>query len=480
MTRINKIYPNPYFNILLFAVIETVNIVFMDSPLNLIVTIPEILYVIFLMCAGKIEIALMYHLIFVALSFESFTALTDSLLFSYGKLKLVGPFGVSYIVTFLLFLLSFDKSSKEKTILLHKVYDSIKLLALLGVILGFVGFALRDYSFRYFLPPFVYVTVGLITVKTVLNRFTLDFAKQCYYYVLYLMIASSIVSFLTFQIFHVSTLYSVSDVFYYNEMYIYIPCLIIAFFQHDEIVLKNFIILALSLFFINIIAAGRGGMIMSVFIVIILLVYIIYFKKSTLRNQKVLKIIFPVLAIGFVMVGVTLLLSGSQLTSYKLGEISSMMALFDFDKPLLLRIQGIAHSPYIRVAETLNLLSEWKNNVIDFIIGKGFGGYFQDNLGLFQIVDLSNGAFSDDQIKSGKFYSAHSVYPNAILYNGIWGLLILIKLGFSYLRNIDKSYLCFCGFVLFLQYFYYDPIMLIDSIFIMMAAESKLQQNKVL
>ena len=91
------------------------------------------------------------------------------------------------------------------------------------------------------------------------------------------------------------------------------------------------------------------------------------------------------------------------------------------------------------------------------------------------MLDLSQGAFADDIAASGKFRTAHSMLPSSILYNGLIGALLLIRLGIEYLKRITISPFVYVAATLFFYSFYYDPLLIIVSILILFGAEYDLR-----
>ena len=52
-------------------------------------------------------------------------------------------------------------------------------------------------------------------------------------------------------------------------------------------------------------------------------------------------------------------------------------------------LTDISDSPYIRVAEVLNILDNGIRDPLGLIFGHGFGGVYTDSTGLFRNVDVS-------------------------------------------------------------------------------------------
>jgi hypothetical protein len=216
---------------------------------------------------------------------------------------------------------------------------------------------------------------------------------------------------------------------------------------------------------------ARGSTFMALFVAIVLLIYIIYFKKPTIKGRRFVRILLPVLLIIGIPIFINSVLLGAKVSNTKLEQFTSLFALFDFSKSLPERLAMVGTSPYVRIAEVINIVDDGMNNIFTFFIGKGYGGYYTDAMELFNGIDLSNGGFPDDMINVGRFYKGHSVYPTTLLYNGFIGLVLILKLGFSYLKRIDKTFLVFSGFMLFMYGFYFDTIALISNSIALFGAE---------
>ena len=104
---------NIYKVTLFCIVIELLNIIFSDGLLNLIVTIPEIIYVVTLIINKKIERAIYFHLVFTILCFNTDYGLTTTdYLLSYAKIKLIGPITLSYGLCIIIWILTLAKHPK--------------------------------------------------------------------------------------------------------------------------------------------------------------------------------------------------------------------------------------------------------------------------------------------------------------------------------------------------------------------------------
>ena len=163
-----------------------------------------------------------------------------------------------------------------------------------------------------------------------------------------------------------------------------------------------------------------------------------------------------------------------NLGTRKLNELISMFEALGSLSAAGVDISGISESPYIRIAEFLNIIDNGLSNPLGLIFGCGYGGYYTDSTHLFQNVDVSLGGFPMDVVNSGKYGTAHSFLPMTLLYNGIVGLFFICKLGIDYLKKIKYSPLVFAAFTLFLYSFYFNTSLFMAASFSLFAAEFKL------
>ena len=135
-------------------------------------------------------------------------------------------------------------------------------------------------------------------------------------------------------------------------------------------------------------------------------------------------------------------------------------------------IENVGSSPYIRVASMLNIYNENLKDPVYFTLGRGYGGYFEDNLHLFAGLDLSAGAFSDDAIRLGKYPTAHSTFNLVPLFHGFIGLIILLILVYRYFeRSIRSSPLSIVAVLWLLFMFYFNIQIGIIGVFLSFASE---------
>ena len=463
--------------ILLFIIIELFNILFAESVANIIITIPQAIFVLFLIFNGKLEKACYFNILFTVLCFNTDFGLTSNeTILSYAKIKVFGPFTLSYMLGGVIWVATVNKYTiiAPADSLFFKFYKTIKYLLVSGGLIGFMGVILWAYPLEYFIRPLVYIVNAYIYTDILLRFYSQDIVKKYQRTAFCLLVASPIATSLSFFLFQVRGSYSVFEALITNEVYTYVPCLLIILLLGTKYKVQALV--ALFCYFLNLLAAARGAYYMTTAIAIVFCIYIIYFSKNSFspRLSIAYKIVFPVIAIGISVYGF-INMSSEGMASQKLAQFLSLGNLFFQSGDYDFSPETVSSSPFIRVGELVNIVYEGSYNPIGLLVGKGYGGYYIDDLRLFSMLDLSQGAFADDIAASGKFRTAHSMLPSSILYNGLIGALLLIRLGIEYLKRITISPFVYVAATLFFYSFYYDPLLIIVSILILFGAEYDLR-----
>lgn len=464
-----------YGYVMLYAILFACNIITMDKTWGVLLTIPQYCFVLHWILKKDYRNALFYHLLFIVLSLDSTSSLLTTsgdefAMYSYSKLKFIGPIGFNHLVGIYLWICVRVKhpAIRHKQSLFYQFYRTVTFLAVGGISIGIVGLVFFGYPFTYFIKPFVYIFNAYIYTDILLRLYDIQYTKRFYIHVIYLAIAAPIASAFCFHILGIHSTYSTEEAFIYNDMYALSPCLLIALLQIPN--KRHLILLALGCYLLNLYAGGRGSHFVLIIAASLFFLYQLYFNKGS----KFLRWGLPI----FIFIGLLSLSevfsSASHLSTVKFTEVLSLTNLFWGDGSFMVRIQNIPESPLVRISEVLNIFHNGLSNPLGLIFGKGYGGHFTDSLGLFEGLTLMGG-YADDVIASGKFTTAHSVYPNALLYNGIIGLFLLMRIGIKYLKQMKHTFLTFAALLLFLYGFYFNPIMLVCCIFMLYGAEYKLQ-----
>lgn len=472
---------NAFSITLLYLAITVYNVVFFDSPIGLFLTVVQYAMVILCLINNHLQMAFFLHVIFTVSCVNGGLLVIDHS-FSYAKVKLVGPFTLNYIMLGVLWLNTLNfKTKVDKNSLIMKFRNMVKYFIIIGTLIGLIGFVIDgNYKFKYLIDSLLYVVVAFLYVDTFIKLYNESYSKQFAISTICMLAASAISAVLTFYLFGVSAEYSVDESFISNPIYYMTPCLLIGLFQLHDVQLRIVAIIAVVFYVASALIMSRGATYLTMFVAIVLLVYLVYFKNSH-KNKLInrLRVLLPVLLVLGIPLLLSIVLSSGEISGNKFKQFISLFSLFDFNESFSTRLALIGRSPYIRIAQVIDIFNEGINNIITLIFGKGYGSYYTDSLNLFHGIDLSLGVYPDDMINAGKFYKAHNVISCTLLYNGLLGLFFMFKLGFSYLACIDKTFLAFAGFSLFLYGFYFDTVALVSCSMALFGAEYMINPKRI-
>ncbi len=464
-----------YFIVGILILLELANMIFMGSLLNLLITFPQVFYVLYLLfIKGDIKNALLAHVLFCLTGFDATISDYEVELYSYPEVKLFGPLTVSYIILGLIWMKALKKPVPKEVVtsLIFKFKQIIMIFMLYGILIGLMGLLFDRYRFSDFITPFVYIIVGFVFLDIVCRLYDKKFLGKCYHYAFCLLVASPIATFISFFLLHISVQYSAYDMLISNEVFGFCPILIM-FLVFKEKRKSLLLYIGLLAYFISAFSAGKGGTFLEIAVCISIIAYFVYFKQGIVRPlfKKLLLIVFPVTIIGFISY-LQIMDVGSNLATVKISELVSLFQAFGTLSSSGLDISGIAESPYVRIAEALNILDNGLHNVFGLLFGYGYGGYYTDSTHLFEAVPLT-GAFPQEYINTGRYGAAHSSVPTLLLYNGVVGLTLTTLMCFRYLKKIKYTPLAFAAFNMFFHSFYFNTSIIICAAFILFSAEYK-------
>ena len=448
------------------------NVATWDSRAGLILSLLQYFFV-GICIIRDVRLAFFLHLIFTV-SCVNGGLVTIEHSYSYAKLKLVGPFTLNYIVLGIIWLINFNKRIKvDQSSLILSFRKLVIMFMVVGSVIGFLGIATdNNYKIRYFIDHLLYVVIAFIYVDTFAKIYNEQLSKVLAISVICMISASAISAVFSFIVLGVKANYSVDESFISNPIYNLSPCLFIGLFQLNDFKLKIVSIAGIISFIMSTTLMSRGATFVNSFVAILLFFYWIYFKRTPGRQIVRLRLVLPWLIIPVVLFLLNIVLSsGNTVSNIKFEQFLSLFSLFDFSEGLNERLAMVGRSPYIRIAQIFDVINDGLNNVVTLFIGSGYGSYYTDSLNLFSGVDLTVGAFPYEMIRTGHFYKAHHMIPCTILFNGLIGLFFIIKLGLSYLRHIDKTFLVYAGFSLFLYGFYFDIVALVSCSMALFGAE---------
>jgi hypothetical protein len=293
------------------------------------------------------------------------------------------------------------------------------------------------------------------------------FIKSCYYLAIATTMAGIISSFLGYFVFGIKSSYSVYDIVYCADIVTFAPILIAGFFAIKE---KLFLSVSLLMFFaISTVVVG-GKEVFNIAFVLVCLTYFVFFDNDVKRGNYLLVLIMkPIMIISILLIIIGLTVISDSMVSYK---VQSALSMFSDD------MSEISRSPFIRIASLLNILYEGIANPFTLIFGNGYGGYFEDKLGLLDGMNLTNGAWSEDVVAVGRFPSGHDTFVSIPLFNGLFGLGLIIRISYMYIKRIPYNYMNSMAFSWILLVFYFNTIFAVIGCFFMLGAEYDIKHSK--
>ncbi|WP_139158726.1 hypothetical protein ABRP32_19770 [Providencia manganoxydans] len=176
-----------------------------------------------------------------------------------------------------------------------------------------------------------------------------------------------------------------------------------------------------------------------------------------IRNIKYLLILSGVLI--FILTSLTLPSinndSNDSVLSYKLQKVTGL-AEFMFDDNF--GVYSLPRSTQVRVIETLNLLDQPLPYIM---LGKGFGGYLEQSKYYYGRY-LNKDDYSEDQIRSKKFYVLHSI-NQLLLKHGVIFIALIVLMGMKMRKRINKNYVdVSIIFILFSYAFTIKPYLILS------------------
>ena len=456
-------------------IVILLNLLTIGSPLNVVVTIPQYVVVLYFLITKQVDKALLWHLTFIVTSISSFTAaeLSDAgqslAIYNYARLKLVGPVGLSYLISILIFLVSIRKTiSLYKGRLFYKLYRISLYLGVQGCLFGCFGLIfLSHYSFDKFVSSNIYIWMIVINMLCIMKnhsgRLLLLFNQHAFAIIIGAIFATFIAYLLG-----VTTSYGGQEgIILSADVMYFAPMLLVGIFMIRH---KTISVISLLLFFVMTLQSAGGK---TVFIVIIAILFFLYY----LFFSKAYRTLFPVVVkygryVVIPLLLVIIIAGGIKVGGFASYKVQSAFSLFSGD------IDSIDRSPYIRVASLLNIINNGKDNLVRLCCGNGYGGYFTDDLHLFVGVDLKGG-WTDDVVATGYFTTAHDTFAMVPLVNGFIGLFLLLYICVLYIKRIKFNYLAFAAIPWLAFTFYFSVQLALSGLFFLYAAEyNRLNKNE--
>lgn len=460
MDKIEKWYNKEYLLFILGIAITLYNTVNLQQNTVLLLSVPQYILVFYYIFNKDFRTAFLLHAVFTIACVSGGIYIEEGVSpFLYTKCRIYGPLTFNIIILVTLWLaVQRSAVNLNKDSLLLKVRNTILYLLVSGALIGFIGCLLiKHYDWRYLGLRILFVGEFFLFIDIFVRLYSEKFSKLFALVTICMMAASPVASVISFSALGVQAFYGYEAMPFYNPILALCPSLIIALFQLKNGKLKTISLIGLVFYVLHILILSRGSQFLDIFVALLLMVYLVYFKRNVNFQLKSMRLLLPVLIIAFIPLAIESIIAASDVSLNKFEQFTSLFTIFNpSNSGISFNLDDVGRSPYIRLAELSLIIDAGKHNIFQLIFGQGFGGFYTDSLHMFAGIDLTRGAFSDEVVASGRFYNAHSAIPSVLQYNGIIGLFLMFRLAFYYIRIVDKSFLVFAAFVLFVQTFYFD------------------------
>lgn len=442
----------------------------LTSSLNLLLSLPQLVIVLFYIATGRLKEATMLHIFFLITSFSATSGLDLSTSISnYSRLKIFGNIGLHHVLAIIIALLSLKNSQRLHLSYFDRCFSIFLVLGISAILIGLFGLLFSDYNFSYFISRIIYISTLVLYMYILKRNSDIEFLRTAFKMSIALLVVAPIVSYISYYL-GVSVKYSVYNIPISSDIVYFVPILFLGFFYFKKNVLV-FISLTIYLFLLS--QGGRGGMFLILIFVFCFLFYQAFFsidiRARYFQKVKILRTI-----ILFILAALIFGVFSINYEGLAVHKISHVMSLFNFLGSF--DINQVGSSPYVRMAEVLNVVND--TNFFTLFFGKGYGGYYTDELSLFTKVDLFSGGFEESVVLSGKYPIAHGSIPSTLLYNGLIGLFFVVYLGFLSLKRMSNSFLAFSGVILFFYSFYFNHLMGTIAVFFIFASDLNLNNEE--
>ena len=443
-----------------------------------LLSIAQFIFIFYLLFSNKWQKALIYHFVFWACSISvanasaMFEGNHDLTMYNYCRLELYGPLKFSYIISVILFFRAMKiVKTPDRESLFFKLYKTMKFLLVSGSILGTIGFITdSNYSIDGCITYGMYIALVVMSLYTLLKFDSIELKSVFFSWGKAVLIASVYSVAILFALGFRSA-YSTQETIVSTDMWYYASILIPGFFVIKE---RLHCLLAITLLVpLNLFSAG-GKTILILGIVLLFFAYNCFFIDNTLplseqKTRKSLRLLCIIALAGVLYSGILSNVSSGELTQNKTNDVLSLFSL---------NVNEMGRSPAIRMATLMNILYNNRYNPIAIMLGNGYGGYFTDELNLFNGLDVWQGGWPEAVCKSGIYPSGHDTFASVPLVNGLWGLFILIRIAILYLRSFRKSFLVMAVVPWLFLTFYANINYAYIAIFLLYAATFQLDSKQ--
>lgn len=424
----------------IFTVLCILNFLFYNhAVVGSILAILELTFVIFhLIIVKSIKKTFYWHMIFMLSSVETFidSVNYNEIIYTYKHFQLPAlPISLSTMLTILLFLLSIIKNRKLFIVKNDIVYKFILICFSMSLITGIVGLIVRDYEAKNFLKSIMIPLIDLCIYSLMFNYRNEEDIKKFSELLISVLVGSVIASYIG-GLLGVRASYGAAGLTTLptNQIMIFSPFLI-CFSLYYKGLNKIFLFVIGALACINIItfnASGKG-------IIFVIFSCLLLLSKMVTNYKRIIGFVFTIMLIG---IFTTLMFSfisdkfqNNNLFNDKYNQVITLINVSNWG----VDFQNISKSPRVRIIETKNILLTLKENYIDLLIGRGFGGYFEDKSNLFYNINLYDGVFSNEEILTGRYIRPHESWNTILLMNGFLGIIIWIGILISLIKDLIKN-----------------------------------------
>lgn len=403
----------------------------------------QCIYLLYLLLTKQYVKTFKYHIFFVLCSplfSQDFN--TSSRVINYSRLQIFG-LNYSYLFVVLLFLVCFFNQNKNikknfRNKKLKKFYILNLIMLGTATVIGVIGIIIDNNLISFFRNGFIYMGIMVMYFYILLSLFNKNNVKELKK-IIYSLLIGGIGITLLLNLFGIKGFYGNLEISRTIDTVIFSSILVFKY--------KLFFILYMYL--LPTIVSGKA-------IIIFLVVMGIW--SYHLKLNKVLKLILLVsILILFFNLDSLIMLKENSILKYKYNEFVMMLKEFKLSK--------IPHSPRVRIIEIINLLYSYIEKPIYLLMGKGYGGYYNDLSGLFSKFGLYYFDFSLLERKAWTFYTVHDGVAPFILYHGLYGIIMYIYYSYYFLKKSFSNPLAIISFIWIFLLFYFNPhIMLIGVI----------------
>lgn len=465
MDNTGNIQLNVKFSILA-CIVGGLNVITCQSfDASLILVIIESLVLCYWFLRNSIAKYLAFYIIFLCLSME-FGALFDSQIYGFKEFRVLGiNLGVVFLFPIAL-----------KTVLLHeirvnnnelKIKKAIRMFVILattGIIMGLIVLLVDDnnisrmdgYLIEFVNQVYVYVIIPFLVILNFLYVLNCE-RKKLYYinYALYAVMLGVSFQLIVSKTFLIGGRYGGAETLVASSVVMLLPLMLnIIFYKKAELPYYYFPILLIGTC-LALIYNTSGKLIIFTFIVPLTATISMIQKK---RYKKLLMSSVVLGLAGFLLFN---LISNNKLDGSIILEskFNQVMSLFNIGENWMAYVEN---SPQIRIAEIINIITEYVDKPWYLLIGKGLIGTTPN----YTSVDFSvPGGFSAKQVNSGLFFAVHESFPHLFLINGLLGIYFYLQVLLITILNIKISPIVLLGGVWFLLFYGYSVTISVYGLF---------------